>query len=286
MADTELNSDALDTVPEHTGETESTDQQSDGAQDYEAEARVMGWRPEPEWRGDPSAFVSAEEFVRRGKEITPILRKNNEKLIAEIRQRDDRIAQIQATMQQLVEFNKGNEERAYTQALADLKQQRKDAVSSMDGDRFAEVEEQIEAMNAAREIAASVNTAPQPPASQPAIDPSFETWSHQNSWYLEDAGLRRRADIIGKVLREEGNTDSGEAFLNKVRDEMVEMYPDKIGTARRQAGRVEGTSSRASRSNGKSYRDLPSEAKALCDTFVRDIPGFTREQYVTDYFRE
>jgi hypothetical protein len=224
--------------------------------------------------------------VRRGKEITPILRKNNEKLIAEIRQRDDRIAQIQATMQQLVEFNKGNEERAYTQALADLKQQRKDAVSSMDGDRFAEVEEQIEAMNAAREIAASVNTTPPPSASQPAVDPYFETWSHQNSWYLEDAGLRRRADIIGKALREEGNTDSGEAFLNKVRDEMADMYPDKIGTARRQAGRVEGTSSRASRSNGKSYRDLPSEAKTLCDAFVRDIPGFTREQYVTDYFRD
>lgn len=284
MADNEFNPEVLDNTTDDN-QTDDSTQQTEGSTDYESEARVMGWRPESEWRGDPSAFVSAEEFVRRGKEITPILRKNNEKLMAEIKARDERIAQIQSTMQMLVETHKGSEERMYQQALNDLKQQRKDAISSMDGERFAEIEEQIEAMNEAKRLTA-VQT-PAPAAQQaPAVDPAFEGWAQQNPWYLEDTKLRRQADIIGRTLREEGRTEQGEAFLNLVRDEMSEMYPDKIGTNRRQPGRVEGSTNRASRSSGKGYRDLPAEAKEMCDTFVRDIPGFTREQYVTDYFRD
>jgi len=286
MADTEFNPEVLDNTPAEGEEGSTTDQQSDNTPDYEAEARIMGWRPESEWRGDPRAFVSAEEFVRRGEEITPILRENNKKLMVELKARDERIAQIQATMQQLVETHKGSEKRMYEQALADLKQQRKDAISSMDGERFAEVEEQIEAMTAAREIAASVNTPPPAAAQVPQIDPAFEGWVQQNPWYLEDPKLRRRADAIGKALIDEGRPERGMDFFNLVREEMSEMYPDKIGTGRRQAGRVEGNTPRASRSSGRSYRDLPAEAKALCDTFVRDIPGFTREQYVADYFRD
>jgi hypothetical protein len=35
---------------------------------------------------------------------------------------------------------------------------------------------------------------------------------------------------------------------------------------------------------GKSYSDLPPDAKAMCDDFVKRVPGFTRDRYVKDYF--
>ena len=37
---------------------------------------------------------------------------------------------------------------------------------------------------------------------------------------------------------------------------------------------------------GKTYNDLPSDAKIECDRFVATIKGYTREKYVTDYFEE
>ncbi len=46
----------------------------------EQEAHNLGWVPLDQWRGDPEKWTDADTFVKRGKEIMPILRKNNEAL--------------------------------------------------------------------------------------------------------------------------------------------------------------------------------------------------------------
>jgi hypothetical protein len=48
------------------------------------EAREDGWRPKEEFNGREEDWIDAETFVRRGKEINPLLRKNNEKLKREL----------------------------------------------------------------------------------------------------------------------------------------------------------------------------------------------------------
>ena len=53
----------------------------------EKEARTLGWVPQSEYR-DGDHFVDAETFVKRGKEINPILRKNNEILLRKLAERD------------------------------------------------------------------------------------------------------------------------------------------------------------------------------------------------------
>jgi len=55
-----------------------------GNENLEREARVFGWVPKEEFRGSDTDWVDAEVFVKRGKEINPILRKNNELLLKKL----------------------------------------------------------------------------------------------------------------------------------------------------------------------------------------------------------
>ena len=45
-----------------------------------AEAKADGWAEKDQWRGPESAWVDADEFVRRKHTVLPLLRKENEKL--------------------------------------------------------------------------------------------------------------------------------------------------------------------------------------------------------------
>ena len=57
----------------------------------EEEARAQGWVGKDEFRGSDDDWVDADTFVKRGKEIMPILRKNNEKLLKELEDERDKI---------------------------------------------------------------------------------------------------------------------------------------------------------------------------------------------------
>ena len=64
------------------------------------EAESQGWVSKERYRGNESDWVDAETFVKRGREILPILRKNNENLVKD----------LNATKEQLKEFREAAEE--------------------------------------------------------------------------------------------------------------------------------------------------------------------------------
>jgi len=49
-----------------------------------AEAKRQGWVPEEEFNGPEGKWVDAETFVKKGKEINALLRKDNEFLKREV----------------------------------------------------------------------------------------------------------------------------------------------------------------------------------------------------------
>ena len=60
----------------------SADQEAQAVNEQtQKEARLFGWVPNEEFRGSEDDWVDAEVFVKRGKEINPILRKNYELLM-------------------------------------------------------------------------------------------------------------------------------------------------------------------------------------------------------------
>ena len=95
------------------------------------------------------------------------------------------------------------------------------------------------------------------------------------------------ANGIGESLRIEFPNLKGQQFLEKLDEVLTEEFPNKFGNEKKQSptSRVESGSGRAGRSGGsnaQTYDNLPSEAKAACDRFVKQ-KLMTREQYVADF---
>jgi hypothetical protein len=89
---------------------------------------------------------------------------------------------------------------------------------------------------------------------------------------------------IGESLRLEFPLLKGQPFLDKLDEVLAEEFPSKFGKKQAPSSRVESGSGRQGRSSGnsQSYDNLPAEAKAACDRFVKQ-KLMTREQYVADF---
>lgn len=251
----------------------------------ETEARMFGWKPLEEFGGPPEKWRDAEAFLEKGKQINGFLRKDFEKLRNELSMRDQRIAALENNIQEFAEYHRETEARAYERAIANLKEERKAALRESDGDRVVQIEEQLDDL---KEAASKQKLAPRAPAPRdPSTpDPAFVAWVDQNPWYQENRVLRSLTHDYAEELKQHEPGLVGQAFLNRVKQLVQTNHPELFQNPER--GRPNavtgGDDSRLSgRSRGKTYADLPAEARATCDKFVKK--GFlTKEAYVKDYF--
>jgi hypothetical protein len=236
-------------------------------EDHEAEALAMGWKPESQYKGPKDKFVSAAEYVERGKTIMPFLRN-------ELKRRDREIEGLKKAVETSVKHISRADERAYTKAKADLEAElatyaeagNKAAVKEVTDDLIALEKERVEA--------------PKPAEDVPEW---FATWQDDNPWFGKDKPLTAATVAISNEAEAEGFT--GKALAKEVDRRLREDFPSKFAKAenpnRRNASAVEGPSG-ARRTTGKTYADLPADARQMCDELVRD-KILTREQYVKTY---
>ena len=107
-----------------------------------------------------------------------------------------------------------------------------------------------------------------------------------NPWFGKDVRLTRMTNGLGEALRLEKPFLKGQEFLDALDAELRENFPDKFGKKKNSpSGQVESGAGRGPGRSGtdkKSYDNLPPEAKAACDRYVKQ-KLMTREQYVADY---
>ena len=257
-------------------QTETTVEAHSADQDTITEAKRQGWVPQDEYDGPTEKWVDAETFVKKGKEINALLRKDNEFLKREV-------AEMKSTMMEFKKFSADNEKRAYERALSDLREQKKQAVNQGDGDRLVEVDDAIEELKVQR-----AKEAQQAKAPSNQIDPSFVEWNDDNKWFGKDAELTEEANMIGETIKRRQPTLIGREFLDEVTKRVKKMYPEKFtNTNRDKPSPVEGTTSnKSSAKTGKySFSDLPPEAKSACLKFEKQ-KLLSREEYVRDFFGE
>ena len=256
------------------------------------EARGQGWVPLEEFRDDEAKWVDANTFVKRGREINPILRKHNAELKKQIEslQRDSKEA-IEAA-KEFREFQKSNFEtkKASLEAeLAQLRQAKKEAINESDGDRVVAIDEAIDDLKEQKESLKAPVVKEQ--VQENEVDPTLQVWLDKNKWFGEDKSMTRRTNALGAVLREEFPNLKGQPFLDKLDEEVRKTYPDKF--EREKPQQLEGNSSTRANSGGKkSYTDLPADAKQACDRFIKqglykaNTVAESRAAYVADYFGE
>lgn len=273
-------------------------QQAEDAAALEAEAKLMGWVPKDDFHGKDDEWADAATFVKRGKEINPILRKNNQRLMKELEKRDREIAELKLTQQEFSEMYAKMSENAYKRAIDEAKQQRKVARREGNDDDVETLTDQIDELERqAKDVTIpgkNVGTSDKE-AAQQARTAVFEEWAGENPWYdvKKNPGLYYAVEGLAMEFAKtsEGKALAGKKeFLDRVKEMAKETMPEAFKNPRRANGSPVGTSDR-SRSDGtasgkKSYNDLPPEAKAACDRQVKTIKGFTKDKYVQYYFEQ
>ena len=249
-----------------------------GPSEIELEAARMGHIPLDQWRGDPEDWTDAEAFVKRGREIMPMLRKNNERLLSKLAEQERQQMEDRKTFEEFRKFHEQTLEKQKADALAQLRAARKEAIATGDGEAFDQADERIRRIE-------SVQEEKREAVQRPAANPIFEKWMERNDWFTKDPALRAVADSLVDVIRADGVYDVGTPeFLEEVTRRVRAVSPNKFqNPARQAAAAVESPAPRARKPGGKTYDDLPAEAKKLCDDFVKIIPGYTREKYVLNY---
>ncbi len=256
-------------------------------------AEAQGWSDKEHWKGKPDDWVDAETFVKRGDEWLGSVRAKNESLDRDLKATKQQLRELQATTEEFKKFQKDAYERKVSDLeskLASIKEERAQAISDGDGkkvnaldDTLDKTKEDIrEAKEASKEAAKPVTVTPD----TPDLDPALQSWLGNNEWFGKDKRLTGIANGVGESLRFEFPKLKGQEFLDKLDEVLTEEFPDKFGGAKktRTARTVESGSGRGSsqRGNAHSYDNLPSDAKAACDRFVKS-KIMTKEEYVAEY---
>jgi hypothetical protein len=208
---------------------------------------------------------------------------------------------LNATKEQLKEFRQAAEEfkqfqreayerkaNEYEKRIQEIKESRAQAISDGDGQKVNALDEALDqAKDELKEAKQAVKDAevvkPTEPTTE-AIDPGLQQWLDRNTWFGQDKRMTGIVNGIGESLRLEFPLLKGQPFLDKLDEVLAEEFPNKFGKKQAPTSRVESGSGRQGRTSGnsQSYDNLPPEAKAACDRFVKQ-KLMTREQYVADF---
>lgn len=245
--------------------------------EHEAQAKADGWVPKDEFDADPK---------NRGKEWMPADEFNRRKpLIEKISGQSKELKKVRLAMEQmqkrLEEIEKGKTSPAAADDkvdIAELQEQRKAAIAAGDDDLLDEIDAKLADAKAVKPAK------PEKPAEN-TIPAETQAWLERNPWFLRNEDMHNRAKAIEAEVIEEASGLSNEEVLAEVEAKIRKEFPHKFSRARREATGAGGGKRPASASETKGYSDLPAEARAECDQFVKK-GIITREQFVKEYFSE
>ena len=278
-------------VEQQEASTEQEVQQLDPQ--TEKEARLFGWVPKEEFRGSESDWVDAEVFVKRGKEINPILRKNNELLMKKLDEKAKEIDSIKESVEEFKKFQKESFERKsaeYEIQIATLKAQKREAIAAGDGDKVVDIDDQIDSLKEAqKEAKLEATKKPEPAKTEAQVsvpdDPDLQSWLGRNQWFGQDTEMTDVANGLGNSVRKQFPHLTGRAFLDKLDEKIVEYFPHKVLGNKAKGSAVDSTGNvRSSGGSGKkSYDNLPADAKEACDRFIKQGWIKSKQEYVDSY---
>jgi len=234
---------------------------------WEEEARAGGWVPEPE--GIPEEKrVDAKTFVERGEKIAGVMKSKVERLETKVEELARTNAEFQIYHQKTLERTQKEAEKR----IADLKKERAEAITEGDGQRFTKIENELEELESSAQ-----------PKGRDEYNQLANNWVRDNQWYNTNEKLQAYADGVAEKIHNAGYT--GQAYFNELTRRVKETFPEEFKNPNRErTSSVETDTVREQDDpKPKSWNALPKEAKAQCEKFIKNIPGFTAEQFLAEY---
>lgn len=266
--------------------------------EVQAKAKELGWIPPERYKGEPDRFIDADEFVRRGEEILPIVKARNAKL-------ESQLAQVSAQLKEQAEILRANKEsmdamekfhaedtqRKVALVRKQLKEQIASASKDGDHEALAEATSQLSELDATVKVKekeeedAKARAKASSSQQTQEYTPVFQEWLSRNSWYGKDTRRTAYANAYAAELRRAGDSSTEGEFLAKLEDEVEERFGGSSTSSRREDP-ASGGRGGTRRGGGKSYSDLPADAKEACDSYTRQLVGKGRKFETVDAWRK
>jgi len=260
--------------------------------DVETRAKQMGWAPENEFRGDPDKWVDAETFVGRAENELPIALGTIKTLERNLAKTEKRLKEVGDTLEKFNEYHQTalQKEQAkaateYQRGLEEAQERMRDAVRLGDEEMYDDAKAEQDKLI---KQAATLDDAGKPPDNgKPKIDKEINrAWVEEHPWFLKNFKMNKFAKECGDFLAQTQPELTQKEQLTEIAKMVKEEYPDYFSNSNRdKADSVGGGDKTAAPAGGRrrTYNDLPATAKSMCDSFVRDIKGYTKEQYLAQY---
>lgn len=192
------------------GDEEELPGAAGGERDWDAEARVLGWKPLPvdpeapqphEYRGDPAKWCDSRTFVQRGEAAMPVLRETVRRLTEKNLRQERELGELRKNQEEaarkiddLLSLAKDARASGYRQARAELEQQRREAIQNGDVAAVDQITEGLKEIDAEAARLEQVGKTPPPaPATppQPQIEPHIQAFLDANPWFRTDPVLHQ-----------------------------------------------------------------------------------------------
>ena len=279
-------------------------------------AKEMGWAEKEKWRGNPDAWIDAEEFVRKGEEVLPLIRASNRKLNDQLSQRDRELAALRKQNADMAESINAIREIQTREATGRIDRQIKvverqieDARGERDTDKVLELNDRLRELQGektqlttptSREEEAEDGEEEAEQAPDRVVQQEIASWQEENDWFGSNKTKTRLMNAVAVEVKADPKFKGvkGRAFLEECARRVDESYEEEFGGQRRPVNKTTGGSNGTrsgsgggSTLRGKGYNDLPADAKRQCDKDAQRVVGEgklykTAAEFQTFYAKE
>jgi len=252
----------------------------------EERAKVYGWVPKEDFRGDPTRWTPADQYVQRADEMLPIARSMNKKLADDVSKANAEIARLTDVVKRVAETHAKVAQTGHEARLKQINRDQEQALADVDVARFRELAEERDSLVAPEVVSVDTIKTENPDNAVVA------QWKIDNDWYNTDVELGSYADTASDFIAKRHGNLTASQFMDKVYEEVKKKFPNHsaFGNANRRTAPPSDSSSvgggdLSRGSGGKTYSDLPKEAKDVCD---RDVKSghTTKEKWAKEYFSQ
>lgn len=264
----------------------------------EEEASRKGWVPKEKYRGDPTKWKPASQFLEDGKRY----QKNMETRLERLERENEELKKSGKAFAEYHEQQMQGKQKELDDAIKALRVQKSQATAEGEHTLAVEIEDRIELLKEERAgLKEDKKQEAKGPkydekgrvqAANPADQAILDEWvSDGNEWFDNNPSLRAYAMEYGATLVNE-TSERGRKFLDKVAEHVRENFPRQFAKmenkpTERRNDQVEGNVVGSHDRTGGKYtiHDLPAEELALMRDFIQK--GWTtQEKFLANYFSE
>lgn len=231
-----------------------------------SEAKSDGWADKDQWRGDPSLWVDATEFVRRKHTVLPLLRKENEKINTALQATQAELTALRGNMDEFVKYQREQTTARLADQRKQLMAEKRAADEAGDDALVVQLEERLDENAEAR---AAAKVAPVETLATPVqqIPPEVTAWTEANPWFGKDQRKTGLAMGLGREAEAQGLR--GNAYFAHIDKGLKEVFAPAPSEGKAEGGGPSGSSAPGS----SSFNSLPPDAKAQCDADEKRFVG-------------